>query len=72
MTSDALPVPRGPLGEAPFPDGARVFVTGGRYRNAWGTVLAKAPDLRPGSVWLRLDHGADVLVPGYRLTVQLA
>jgi hypothetical protein len=69
VTSDALPIPDGPLGEDPFPDGARVFVTGGQYRDAWGMVLAKAPDLRPGSVWLRLDHGPEVLVPGYRLTV---
>lgn len=32
MAGDALPVPDGPLGEDPFPDGARVFVTDDRYQ----------------------------------------
>ncbi|MEU5265515.1 hypothetical protein [Amycolatopsis sp. NPDC021455] len=68
MASDGLPVPDGPLGEEAFPDGTSVHVTGGRYRDARGVVIAKKPDLRPGSVWVRLTDGREVLVPGHRLS----
>ncbi|MGW5718690.1 hypothetical protein ACWEVP_21140 [Amycolatopsis sp. NPDC003865] len=67
MASNLLPIPGGPPGEEPFPDGARVDVIGGQYHGARALVIAKDPDLRPGSVWIRLADGREVLVPGYRL-----
>ncbi|MDS0134679.1 MULTISPECIES: hypothetical protein [Amycolatopsis] len=68
MAHGGLPIPDGPLGEEAFPEGASVHVIGGQYRDARGVVIAKDPDLRPGSVWVRLTDGRQVLVPGYRLS----
>ncbi|WP_328457905.1 hypothetical protein [Amycolatopsis sp. NBC_00438] len=51
-----------------FPTGRRVRVTGGPYRDDRGSVVDRAPDLRPGSVWVDLVTAGVHLVPGYRLT----
>lgn len=50
-----------------FPDGTRVVVTGGRYDGDHGTVVNRAPDLRPGSVWVELVSAGTHLVPADRL-----
>ncbi|WIX98591.1 hypothetical protein QRX60_31570 [Amycolatopsis mongoliensis] len=70
MASRLLPIPDGPLGEESFPEGVRVSVNGGQYHDARGVVVVVDPDLRPGSVWVRLDTGRQVLIPGHRLSRQ--
>lgn len=50
-----------------LPDGVHVFVTGGRYEGQHGEVVARAPDLRPGSAWVALAESGTHLVPAYRL-----
>ena len=67
MGSSVLPIPGGPPGEEAFPEGMCVHVTGGQHRDTRGAVIVKDPDLRPGSVWVRLTDGTEVLVSGYRL-----
>lgn len=51
-----------------FPTGMLVVVTGGQYDGDRGQVVNKRPDLRPWSVWVRLDRAGVRLVPSYRLT----
>lgn len=51
-----------------FPTGMPVVVTGGQYDGDRGRVAEKRPDLRPRSVWVRLDGAGVRLVPSYRLT----
>lgn len=50
-----------------FPDGLHVFVTGGQYQGQHGEVVARAPDLRPGSAWVAMSASGTHLVPVYRL-----
>lgn len=59
----------GPAVPGGFPTGARVAVLGGRHANNAGVVVDRAPDLRPGTVWVLLTHGGLHLIPGYRLAV---
>ena len=56
---DAVPVA--------FPTGMRVVVTGGQYEGDRGEVVNHRPDLRPWSVWVRLDLAGTRLLPSYRL-----
>ena len=42
-------------------------VTGGRYHGQHGEVVARAPDLRPGSAWVAMSTSGTHLVPAYRL-----
>lgn len=51
-----------------FPDGTRVYVTGGRYAGEHGEVVSRKPDLRPGVVWVTLVLSGTHLVPANRLT----
>ncbi|WIY00533.1 hypothetical protein QRX60_41820 [Amycolatopsis mongoliensis] len=57
----------GPARAGGFPAGARVRVRGGRFDGRGGVVVDRAPDLRPGSVWVEFTGGPPRLVPGYRL-----
>ncbi|WP_439381083.1 hypothetical protein [Amycolatopsis lexingtonensis] len=57
----------GPARTGGFPDGLRVRAYGGRFTGRTGTVVGRAPDLRPGSVWVEFTAGDARLVPGYRL-----
>lgn len=50
-----------------FPDGTEVTVTGGPYAGDHGVVVNRAPDLRPGTVWVELAASGTHLVPTYRL-----
>lgn len=43
-------------------------VTGGRYHGRHGEIVARAPDLRPGSAWVAMAASGTHLVPAYRLT----
>lgn len=54
-----------PLG---FVIGTPVFIVGGRYDGVHGDVVDRAPDLRPGSVWVDLRWLGTHLVPTCRLT----
>lgn len=51
-----------------FPDGTEVTVTGGRYAGDHGVVVNRAPDLRPGTIWVDLAAAGTHLVPAHRLT----
>jgi len=59
--------PRGALGETRFPTGAVIEVTSGQHSGDHGVVVDKAPDLRPGTVWVDLETAGLRLVPGHRL-----
>jgi len=50
-----------------FPAEMPVRVAGGQYDGDHGVVVDQRPDLRPGSVWVRLVRAGVHLVPGYRL-----
>jgi hypothetical protein len=50
-----------------FPDGTEVTVIGGRYAGDHGLVVNRAPDLRPGTVWVALAASGTHLVPANRL-----
>lgn len=50
-----------------FPTNMSVRVAGGEYDGDYGVVVEQRPDLRPGSVWVRLVRAGVHLVPGYRL-----
>lgn len=58
---------RGPAVPGGFPTGLRVMVTSGQYHGDHGVVVDRSPDLRPGSVWVRLTQAGTRLVPGRRL-----
>lgn len=60
---------RGPAVPGGFPTGARVSVISGPHSGKHGMVVHRVPDLRPGSVWVRLEHSSARLIPGYRLAV---
>ncbi|GAA5150118.1 hypothetical protein GCM10023321_14970 [Pseudonocardia eucalypti] len=60
---------RGPAVPGGFPTGARVTVVSGPHNGQHGLVVDRAPDLRPGSVWVRLSQSGTRLVPGHRLAV---
>ncbi len=60
----------GPARAGGFPSGLRVHAHGGRFTGRTGVVVCRAPDLRPGSVWVEFSPGDARLVPGYRLDVQ--
>jgi hypothetical protein len=47
----------------------RVRAHSGRFTGGTGVVVDRAPDLRPGSVWVEFSPGHARLVPGYRLDV---
>jgi hypothetical protein len=64
FTADGGLVPR----TTGLPDGLHVCVTGGRYHGQHGEVVARAPDLRPGSAWVAMSTSGTHLVPAYRLT----
>ncbi|HVV19869.1 MAG TPA: hypothetical protein VHF06_10570 [Pseudonocardiaceae bacterium] len=51
------------------PIGSRVVVNGGRYAWDQGIVVRREPDLRPGSVWVRLIRAGTHLVPVFRLSM---
>jgi hypothetical protein len=57
---------------AGFPTNMPVTVTGGQYNGDHGVVVDQPPDLRPGSVWVRLVRAGVHLVPGYRLVPMAA
>lgn len=59
----------GPAIPGGFPRDVHVVVTGGQYDGDDGVVIDRLPDLRPGSVWVRLTRAGVHLVPGYRLAV---
>ncbi|WP_370962530.1 hypothetical protein [Amycolatopsis sp. cg9] len=59
----------GPARAGGFPEGLRVGVRGGRFDGRRGVVVDRAPDLRPGSVWVEFTGEPPRLVPGYRLDV---
>ena len=59
----------GPARLGGFPAGLRVSVRGGRFDGLGGVVVDRAPDLRPGSVWVEFTGEPPRLVPGYRLEV---
>lgn len=59
----------GPAIPGGFPSDLHVVVTGGQYAGDDGVVIDQVPDLRPGSVWVRLTRAGIRLVPGYRLAV---
>jgi len=65
FTTDGGTVP--PARAPGLPDGTHVFVTGGRYQGEHGDVVARAPDLRPGSAWVAMSGSGTHLVPAYRL-----
>ncbi|MFC4852097.1 hypothetical protein [Actinophytocola glycyrrhizae] len=65
FTADGGLVP--PAHVSGLPDGLHVLVTGGRYHGEHGEVVARAPDLRPGSAWVALSGSGTHLVPAYRL-----
>jgi hypothetical protein len=50
------------------PIGSHVVVNGGRYQRDQGVVVLREPDLRPGSVWVRLIRAGTHLVPVFRLS----
>lgn len=50
-----------------FPDGTDVTVVGGPYAGDHGVIVNRAPDLRPGTVWVELAASGTHLVPTYRL-----
>jgi hypothetical protein len=57
----------GPAVPGGFPTNMQVTVAGGQYHGDAGVVVDQQPDLRPGSVWVRLHRAGVRLVPGYRL-----
>ncbi|KDN21529.1 hypothetical protein [Amycolatopsis rifamycinica] len=59
----------GPARAGGFPNGLRVRAHSGRFTGGTGVVVDRAPDLRPGSVWVEFSPGHPRLVPGYRLDV---
>lgn len=63
---------RGPAVPGGFPTGARVTVISGPHHGKHGLVVDKVPDLRPGSVWIQLDHSHTRLIPGHRLALRRA
>ena len=59
----------GPARAGGFPSGLQVHAHSGRFAGRTGVVIDRAPDLRPGSVWVEFSPGHARLVPGYRLDV---
>ncbi|MFG1643512.1 hypothetical protein ACGFMK_24730 [Amycolatopsis sp. NPDC049252] len=57
----------GPARVGGFPAGLNVRVHGGRFDGRSGVVVDRAPDLRPGSVWIEFTEDLVRLVPGYRI-----
>lgn len=57
---------QGPFGPS-LPAKTPVRVLGGQYSGDSGLVVDRVPDLRPGSVWVRLTRAGVRLVPAYRL-----
>jgi hypothetical protein len=60
----------GPACPGGFLTGTRVIVNGGPHGGEDGLVVDRRPDLRPGSVWVRLERAGTRLIPGHRLAIQ--